>query len=136
MDRGGAMARKRLVLKNTALFSDPANLSWERYVVMQARERERYLAERATIPDDALNYKAVSPRYIQNAVDQFANNYYSERAATHCAATAAANAPFDELKKSALFQLADEQRHLEMDREVFERAGIPERGWGRAWAGA
>ena len=127
------MARKRLVLKNTALFSDPANLSWERYVVMQARERERYLAERATIPDDALNYKTVSPRYLHQAVDQFANNYYSELSATHYVATAAANAPFDELKKSALFQLADEQRHLEMDREVFERAGIPERDWLAAW---
>src|SRR5437879_11872175 len=127
------MARKRLVLKNTALFSDPANLSWERYVVMQARERERYLAERATIPDDALNYKTVSPRYLHQAVEQFANNYYSALSATHYVATAAANAPFDELKKSALFQLADEQRHLEMDREVFERAGIPERDWLPAW---
>src|SRR5439155_868538 len=128
-NRGGAMARKRLVLKNTALFSDPANLSWERYVVMQARERERYLTERATIADDALNYRTVSPRYLENAVDQFANNYYSELSATHYVATAAANAPFDEPKKSALFQLADEQRHLEMDREVFERAAIPERDW-------
>src|SRR5256712_6331239 len=127
------MARRRLVLKNTALFSDPANLSWERYVVMQARERERYLAERAAIPEDVLNYKTVSPRYLENAVDQFANNYYSELSATHYVATAAANAPFDELKKSALFQLADEQRHLEMDREVFERAGIPERDWLAAW---
>src|SRR5438132_3473071 len=96
------MARRRLVLKNTALFSDPANLSWERYVVMQARERERYLAERAAIPEDVLNYKTVSPRYLENAVDQFANNYYSELSATHYVATAAANAPFDELKKSAL----------------------------------
>src|SRR5437879_5745638 len=127
------MARRRLVLKNTALFSEPANLSWERYVVMQARERERYLAERAAIPEDVLNYKTVSPRYLENAVDQFANNYYSELSATHYVATAAANAPFDELKKSALFQLADEQRHLEMDREVFERAGIPERDWLAAW---
>src|SRR5881628_1578360 len=127
------MARKRLVLKNTALFNDPANLSWERYVVMQARERERYLAERATISDDALNYRTVSPRYLANAVDQFANNYYSELSATHYIATAAANAPFDELKKCCLFQLADEQRHLEMDREVFERAGIPERDWQPAW---
>ena len=33
------------------------------------------------------------------------------------------------LKKCCLFQLADEQRHLEMDREVFERAGIPQRDW-------
>ena len=88
------MARKRLVLENTALFSDPANLSWERYVTMQARERERYLAERAAIPDDALNYRSVSPRYLANAVDQFANNYYSELSATHYVATAAANAPF------------------------------------------
>src|SRR5678815_203255 len=127
------MARKRLVLKNTALFSDPANLSWERYVSMQARERERYLAERTSIPDDALNYKNVSARYLENAVDQFANNYYSELSATHYVATAAANAPFDELKKCCLFQLADEQRHLEMDRDVFERAGIPERDWLPAW---
>ncbi len=127
------MARKRVALKDPAHFSDPANLTWERYVAMQARERERYLAERTTIPEDALNYKNVSPRYLKNAVDQFANNYYSELSATHYVATAAANAPFDELKKSALFQLADEQRHLEMDREVFERAGIPERDWLAAW---
>src|SRR5262252_10460743 len=127
------MARKRLVLKNTALFVDPANLNWERYVTMQARERERYLAERATIPADAMAYKTVSPRYLERAVDQFANNYYSELSATHYIATAAANAPFDELKKCCLFQLADEQRHLEMDREVFEQAGIPERDWLPAW---
>jgi hypothetical protein len=48
-------------------------------------------------------------------------------------ATAAARAPFDELKKCCLLQLADEQRHLEMDREVFERAGMPERDWLPAW---
>src|SRR5262245_65289920 len=113
------MARKRLVLENTALFSDPASLSWERYVVMQARERERYLAERATIPDDALRYKTVSPRYLEHGLVQLANNYYSELSATHYVATPAANAPLDELKKSARFQLADESRHLATDREVF-----------------
>jgi hypothetical protein len=127
------MARRRLVLKDPGRFSDPAGLTWERYVALQARERERYLAERATIPPDALSYQAVSPQYLARAVDQFANNYYSELSATHYVATAAAHAPFDELKKCALFQLADEQRHLEMDREVFERAGIPERDWLPAW---
>src|SRR3989442_828795 len=127
------MARKRLVLKDPGRFSDPAGLTWERYVAMQARERERYMAERAAISQDALNYKTVSPQYLERAVDQFANNYYSELSATHYVATAAANAPFDELKKCALFQLADEQRHLEMDREVFERAGIPERDRLAAW---
>src|SRR5947199_10379424 len=81
------------------------------------------------IPQDTLYYKDVSSRYVENAVDQFANNYYFELSATHYVATAAANAPFDELKKSALFQLADEQRHVEMDREVFERAAMPERDW-------
>src|SRR5436309_16138695 len=106
------MARKRLVLKNTALFNDPANLSWERYVVMQARERDRYLAERATISDDALNYRTVSPRYLANAVDHCANNYYSEPSATHFVATAAANAASDALQNSALFQLAGEQPRL------------------------
>jgi hypothetical protein len=127
------MARERITLKDPSRFADPANLTWERYVALQARERERYMAEKATIPPDALNYKTVSPRYLANAVDQFANNYYSELSATHYVATAAANAPFDELKKCALFQLADEQRHLEMDREVFERAGIPEADWLAAW---
>jgi len=127
------MARKRLVLKDPGRFTDPAGLTWERYVAMQARERERYMAERAAISQDVLNYKTVSPQYLERAVDQFANNYYSELSATHYVATAAANAPFDELKKCALFQLADEQRHLEMDREVFERAGIPERDWLAAW---
>src|SRR5262250_1593829 len=126
------MARM-ITLKNPERFKDPANLTWERYVALQARERERYLAERATIPAEAMAYKTVSPRYLERAVDQFANNYYSELSATHYIATAAANAPFDELKKCCLFQLADEQRHLEMDREVFERAGIPERDWLPAW---
>jgi len=126
------MART-ITLKNPERFKDPANLTWERYVALQARERERYLAERASIPADALAYRTVSPRYLERAVDQFANNYYSELSATHYIATAAANAPFDELKKCCLFQVADEQRHLEMDREVFERAGIPERDWLPAW---
>jgi hypothetical protein len=127
------MAGQRIVLNDPSRFKDPANLTWERYVALQARERERYLAEKATIPADALAYKTVSPRYLERAIDQFANNYYSEESATHYIATAAAHAPFEELKASCLFQLADEQRHLEMDREVFERAGIPERDWLAAW---
>ena len=127
------MARQQIMLTDPSRFKDPANLTWERYVALQARERERYLAERATIPAEAMAYQTVSRRYLERAVDQFANNYYSELSATHYIATAAANAPFDELKKCCLFQLADEQRHLEMDREVFERAGIPERDWLPAW---
>src|SRR3989442_7382690 len=127
------MPRGPIALKDPGRFKDPASLTWERYVALQARERERSLAERAAIPADALAYRTVSPRYLERAVDQFANNYYSELSATHYIATAAANAPFDELKKCCLFQLADEQRHLEMDREVFERAAIPERDWLPAW---
>jgi len=127
------MARARIALKNPSRFRDPTNLTWERYIALQARERERYLAERAAIPREALEYKTVSPRYLEQAVEQFANNYFPELSATHYIATAAANASFDELKKCCLFQLADEQRHLEMDREVFERAGIPERDWLPAW---
>jgi len=127
------MAGRRIVLKDPSRFRDPANLTWERYVTLQARERERYLAEKATIPQETLEFKTVSPRYLERAVDQFANNYFSELSATHYVATAAANAPFDALKVSCLFQLADEQRHLEMDREVFERARIPEGDWLPAW---
>jgi len=127
------MARKQITLKDPSRFKDPANLTWERYIALQARERERYLAEKATIPAETLAYKNVSPRYLERAVEQFANNYWPEEAATRYIATAAARAPFEELKKCCLFQLADEQRHLEMDREVFERAGIPERDWLPAW---
>src|SRR5438067_12247071 len=123
------MPRGRIALNDPGRFKDPASLTWERYVALQARERERYFAERATISADAMAYRTVSPRYLERAVDQFANNYYSELSATHYIATAAANAPFDELKKCCLFQLADEQRHLEMDREVYEHAGIPDRDW-------
>src|SRR5438552_3918389 len=46
------MARS-ITLKHPERFKDPANLTWERYVALQARERERYLAERATIPAEA-----------------------------------------------------------------------------------
>src|SRR4029077_2138955 len=63
-----AMARKRLVLKDPGRFSDPANLTWERYVALQARERERYLAERATISPEALSYRTVSRQYLERAV--------------------------------------------------------------------
>jgi len=127
------MAPERITLKDPARFRDPASLTWERYIALQARERERYLAERAAIPPEALAYKTVGPRYVERATEQFANNYFPELSATRYVATAAANAPFDELKKCCLFQLADEQRHLEMDRDVFERAGIPERDWLPAW---
>lgn len=127
------MAPERITLKDPARFRDPANLTWERYIELQARERERYLAERAAIPAEALAYKTVGPRYVERAIEQFANNYFPELSATHYVATAAGNAPFDELKKCCLFQLADEQRHLEMDTEVWQRAGIPERDWLPAW---
>jgi hypothetical protein len=126
------MAR-RIALRDPSRFKDPANLNWERYVALQARERERYLAERAALPAEVLAFETVSPRYLERAIEQFANNYYSELAATHYIATAAAAAPFDELKVCCLFQLADEQRHLEMDRDVFECAGMPERDWLPAW---
>ena len=119
------MASQRLTLKDPGRFKDPAGLTWERYVALQARERERYLAERAAIPAEALAFQTVSPRYLERAVEQFANNYFPEEAATRYIATAAAHAPFEALKTCCLFQLADEQRHLEMDRDVFERAGIP-----------
>ena len=122
-----------ITLRDPSRFKDPANLNWDRYIALQARERERYQAERATITPEALAYRTVSPRYLERAVEQFANNYFPELSATHYIATAAANAPFEALKTCCLFQLADEQRHLEMDREVFERAGIPERDWLPAW---
>ena len=32
------MAGKRLILKDTSRFKDPAGLTWERYVALQARE--------------------------------------------------------------------------------------------------
>src|ERR1041385_8008916 len=127
------MARPRIELKDPARFRNPANLTWERYIDLQARERERYLAERASIPEDALAYRRVSRGYLERAVEQFANNYFPELSATRYIATAAARAPFEALKRCCLFQLADEQRHLEMDTEVFVRAGIAERDWLPAW---
>ena len=127
------MARRQITLKDPSRFKDPAGLTWERYIALQARERERYLAERAAIPADALAFRSVSPRYLERAVEQFANNFFPEEAATRYVATAAARAPFEELKRCCLFQLADEQRHMEMDRDVFERAGIAERDWLPAW---
>jgi hypothetical protein len=123
----------RIVLRDPSRFRDPAGLSWERYVGFQARERERYLAELATIPRAAMEFRTVSPEYLERAVEQFANNYFSELAATRYIATAAAGAPSEDLKRCCLFQLADEQRHLEMDRDVFQRAGIPEGDWLPAW---
>lgn len=127
------MTRKRITLEDSARFADPSGLTWDRYITLQARERERYLAARAALPPEALEFRTVSPRYLERAVEQFANNYFPEQSATRYIATAAANAPFDALRTCCLFQLADEQRHLEMDREVFERAGIPERDWLPAW---
>ena len=127
------MAGRRITLTDPSRFKDPAGLTWERYIALQARERERYLAERDALPADALAHRSVSPRYLERAVEQFANNFYPEEAATRYIATAAARAPFEELKRCCLFQLADEQRHMEMDRDVFQRAGIPERDWLPAW---
>src|SRR5207248_2412975 len=97
------MARRKITLHDTSRFHDPANLTWHRYVEMQTRERERYLAERAAIPDDVINYRAVKPGYLANAVEAFANNFWSEEAATRYIATVAARAPSEEIKKCCLF---------------------------------
>jgi hypothetical protein len=91
------MARMRITLDDPSRFRDPANLTWERYIALQSRERERYLAERAAIPRETLEYQTVGPRYLARAVEQFANNSFPELAATHYIATAAANAPFEAL---------------------------------------
>ena len=69
------MAKPRIVLRDPSRFKDPANLSWERYVALQARERERYLADRAALPEDALAYRTVSPRYLERAIDQSPPSY-------------------------------------------------------------
>src|SRR5438093_1585785 len=62
------MART-ITLKNPERFKDPANLTWERYVALQARERERYLAERASIPADALASGAEARGDVFSAVN-------------------------------------------------------------------
>ena len=98
--------------------SRTVGLTWDRYIALQARERNRYLAERTAIPPDALAYTSVSPPYLERAIEQFANNDFPEEAATRYIATAAAHAPFEELKRCCLFQLADEQRHMEIDRDA------------------
>jgi hypothetical protein len=74
------MARMRITLDDPSRFRDPANLTWERCVALQSRERERYLAERAAIPRETLEYQTVGPRYLARAVEQFANNYFPELA--------------------------------------------------------
>ena len=61
------MARQQITLNDPSRFKDPANLTWERYVALQARERERYLAERAAIPAEAMAYQTVSRRYLERA---------------------------------------------------------------------
>ena len=73
------MARRHITLKDPSRFKDPAGLTWE-----------RYLAERAAIPADALAFRSVSAHYLERAVEQFANNFFPEEAATCYIATAAA----------------------------------------------
>ena len=68
------MARRRVVLKDPSRFKDPANLTWGRYITLQARERERYLAERDALPPEALDFSGVKPGYPPRAIEQFANN--------------------------------------------------------------
>jgi phenol hydroxylase P3 protein len=127
------MARRKITLRDPSRFKDPHNLTWAKYIEIQAKERARYEAELAKLPPEAFDFSAVRPGYLERAIEQFANNYWPEEAATRYIATAAAHAPFEELKKCCLFQLADEQRHLEMDRMVFQCAGIPEKDWRPAW---
>ena len=89
------MARRKLTLRDPSRFTDPHGLTWTKYIDLQAKERARYQAELAKLPPGALDYSAVSPRYLERAIEQFANNYWPEEAATHYIATAAAHAPFE-----------------------------------------
>src|SRR5947207_13088183 len=72
--RNGAMPHAPIVLKAPGRFKDPANLTWERYIALQTRERERSLAGRATIPQDALDFNSRHPRYLERAIEQCPNN--------------------------------------------------------------
>ena len=68
---------------------------------MQARgARAVCLAERASIPDDALNYKNVSPRYISRTPSTSSPTTTTPSCLRHTtSATAAANAPFEQAEE-------------------------------------
>lgn len=131
------MSSFRITLKDPSRFHDPFGLSWPKYIAMQARDKEHYDKERATVSQEALDFKLADPKYLEQVThEQFLDNYFGELSATKYLAVIVKNAPFEELKKCALFQMMDEQRHMEMDADVLRRAGVPENEWYDRWRDA
>ncbi len=128
------MSTLRITLQDPSRFRDPFGLTWAKYIAMQARDKEYYEKERAKLPPEALEFRTADPQYLEEVThEQFLDNYFGELAATKYLATVVKNAPFEHLKKTALFQMMDEQRHMEMDHEVLERAGVPQSEWHDRW---
>ena len=128
------MSNLHITVKDFSRFRDPFGLNWPKYIAMQARDKELYEKERASLPSEALEFKMADPKYLEQVTrEQFLDNYFGELSATKYLATVVKNAPTEELKKCALFQMMDEQRHMEMDADVLRRAGVPEEEWNDRW---
>ncbi|MBI4479152.1 MAG: hypothetical protein HY651_03930 [Acidobacteria bacterium] len=128
------MNHLRITMKDPSRFRDPFGLNWPKYIAMQARDKEHYEKQKAALPPEALEFKLADPGYLEEVTHcQFLDNYFAELSATKYLATVVKNSPFEELKKCALFQIIDEQRHMEMDAEVLQRAGVPENEWLDRW---
>lgn len=134
VERNGPMSTLRITLKDPSLFSDPFGLTWPKYIAMQARDKEHYEKEKAKLPPEALELKSADPKYLDQVKrEQFLDNYFGEWSATKYLATVVKNSPYEELKQAALFQAMDEQRHMEMDRNILRLSGVPESEWFGRW---
>ena len=128
------MSTLRIPLKDPSRFRDPFGLTWPKYIAMQARDKEHYEKEKANLPPEALELKSADPKYLDQVKrEQFLDNYFGEWSATKYLATVIKNSPYEELKQAALFQAMDEQRHMEMDRNILRLSGIPKSEWFGRW---
>jgi hypothetical protein len=117
------MPEERVVLHHPSRSQDPFNLDSFKHYRMQAKEKERFLEERSSLPDEKRRMQ-VDPAYIDAMLPVFIFFYAAEAAAVSYIGEVAHSAPFEALKTTAVCRQMDELNHAELDKTVLHAVGF------------
>ena len=120
----------RLSFKDPSAFKAPGSLTFEKHLRLHAEEKQRYLQERESLPDDKRHMR-LDPRYVDAMRRRWVVLYYGELSSAQYMGTAASHAPLEmtEFITACVCQQMDELHHSEMDRDVLEQIGLTPREW-------
>ena len=127
--------RQRVLLRDPRHFVAPGALNFEKHLRLHTQEKVRYFDEIEQMTDDQRNMRTVTPGYVEGMTKRWMAVYFGEIAAAQYMGVAAHNVPmaYFDFIGCCVLQQVDELQHATMDRDMLQRAGIPEERLPQLW---